>query len=128
MEAGNAVLKRYQEEMPIDAVERVMDDTAEALAHIAAVDAVLTRELGTDARSQQVLEAELLELEKGKEAVTPASIAPSAPAAPVAAKVRRGSSARAAPAAAELPSVPTRLLPPKVPSGGVESQRVAVPA
>lgn len=129
MEAGNAVLKRYQEEMPIDAVERVMDDTAEALAHIAAVDAVLTRELGTDTSSQDALEAQLLALEEevpGAEgAAAPARVAPAAPAA---AKARRGSGARAAPAVAELPAVPTRVLLPEVPSGPVAKQRVAVPA
>ncbi|KAJ3186949.1 Vacuolar protein sorting-associated protein 20 [Gaertneriomyces sp. JEL0708] len=66
---GNAVLKQIHEEMSLEAVEKLMDDTADAIAYQAEIDNLISGNISTDDEEELMRQLDEWEAEETQAAV-----------------------------------------------------------
>ncbi|KAI9338717.1 Snf7 family [Zopfochytrium polystomum] len=78
LQAGNEVLKQIHKEMSVDAVEKLMDDTAEAIAYQNEIDDIISGKISNDDLEEIEAELDALILEETNSKLAAAPNAPSA--------------------------------------------------
>jgi len=74
LEIGNQALKRLHEEMPIEKIEAIMEENAEAIAYQSEISDILSRNL--DAEDDSEVDAELLSMQAEISGVPDLPVAP----------------------------------------------------
>ncbi|KAI9094623.1 Snf7-domain-containing protein [Phlyctochytrium arcticum] len=124
LEQGNEILKQIHQETSLDAVQKLMDDTADAIAYQAEIDELISGQITAEDEEDIMAQLDALEDEALAEKLPPVPGTPLDVADPTKTKVSDEDRI------IDLPSVPSKPLPqsePNVPSKIKERARLEEP-